>query len=150
MLIIFKVKTTWTNLLAKNALMHAYSERSQSYWKLTGDTVIVLFASNIMDPLTAGSFLLILKQTDNTKYQILKFYVVKAKQGKTMQNFHRLVFHSSSCWVQDHPPLVPFPQLLSSHNKINSAIITSSVSEFPHRITRPSVYTNCSQLVSFL
>ena len=36
--------------------------KHESYWKFTGDKVIVLFASNIMVPLTAGSFLLILKQ----------------------------------------------------------------------------------------
>lgn len=34
----------------------------KSYLKFTGDTVIVLFASNIMAPLTVGSFLLILQK----------------------------------------------------------------------------------------
>jgi hypothetical protein len=63
-----KKKIALVNFKAKTHL-HKLVERHQSYWKLTGDTVMVLFASNIMVPLTVGSFLLILKQTNNTKSQ---------------------------------------------------------------------------------
>ena len=41
------------------------STKQKSYWKFTGDTVIVLFASNIMVPLTVGSFLLTLQQKNH-------------------------------------------------------------------------------------
>ena len=46
--------------------------KHHSYWKFTGDTVMVLFASNIIVPLTVGSFLLILQQENKNRTLLVK------------------------------------------------------------------------------
>lgn len=38
--------------------------KTPSYWKFTGETVIVLFASKMIVPFTVGSFLLVLNKAD--------------------------------------------------------------------------------------
>lgn len=43
---------------------------AKTYLKFTGDTVMVLFASKIMVPLTAGSFLLILINETNKEKKL--------------------------------------------------------------------------------
>jgi len=40
----------------------------KSYWKLTGDTVIVLFASNMIVPFTTISFRLALSQQNDKSW----------------------------------------------------------------------------------
>jgi hypothetical protein len=92
--------------------MQAYSEKQQSYWKLTGDTVIVLFASNIMVPLTVGSFLRILKQRKH--HQILKIKILlqsKANPGKKKNAKHILTCTPFSQWSG---PRLPTARSISS------------------------------------
>lgn len=95
---------------------------------------IVLFASNMMVPLTAGSFLLILKHaklsTNKLKGGQFKFNRIESTLGNKLHQSifsqvedhpqsrfielhekYLLIFHSPCRWVQDHPPVVPFPQL---------------------------------------
>lgn len=122
---------------------------------------MVLFASNIMDPLTVGSFLLILMQPNNTKYQRSKncsIFKVKKKKwnaSKTNTNLYSILpvvgskithrsFHFLSCY--------------NAHNLISYAIndfLNSQILKWQiiHKIILMSVqnkHTAGSQVVGIL
>lgn len=66
---------------------------------------MVLFASNIMDPLTVGSFLLILMQPNNTKYQRSKnCSIFKVKKKNEMQAKQILTCTPFSQWLGPKSP----------------------------------------------
>lgn len=106
---------------------------------------MVLFASNIMDPLTVGSFLLILMQPNNMKYQRSNLLHIKVKKEKlkckTNTNLYSILpvvgskithrsFHFLSCY--------------NAHNLISYAIndfLNSQILkwQFKHKIILMSV-----------
>lgn len=108
----FKAKTHFDKLVAEKVIMQAYSETHQSYWKLTGDTVMVLFASNKMVPLTDGSFLRILKHKQTT--QNIKDQNHSTKQSNAREK--RNAKHILTCtpFSQSSGPRLPTAHSISS------------------------------------
>lgn len=92
--------------------MQAYSEKHQSYWKLTGDTVIVLFASNIMVPLTVGSFLRILKQKKTPPN--IKDQNPSTKQSKSREKKNAKHILTCTPFSQSSGPRLPTARSISS------------------------------------
>ena len=62
-------------------------KKKQSYLKFTGETEMVLFASKIIVPFTAGSLLLVLKHKRTSS---LKIKTLKARSEKKRATFTHL------------------------------------------------------------